>query len=358
MLNRHHAELELKQAIQKLVPDWQDKGEDYIDALLAILPDFFAGKTPHDATPKVALLRRRLVNILAKEQELQLDKSLCDTVFNVQLALAKLFPFNKEASADDAEQLSVEAWEETFTFEIITRETKDLIIFPESPMLTRASTLEYYQGRFGKDEEGNPRNFDNTLMSERQILSLQQQGITFNNIAEGFDFEDEIEHSENLGKYIGEKLGQAVTYSAAIVVMLLSRGPVLFSASLVVGAVTTCAEGPKGFHSGFLATFLLGATAQTSFMIAINVGNVSGAVGEDTACLAQTLLSTSLLQLVLPALVFVAAVVKAHQQNQNLSATYTNITANFFFKAPIQYLAQQGEAIGNSISRNNLPVTI
>jgi hypothetical protein len=364
MLNRNNAELELKKAIQQLLPGWEDKlvaatiprAEYYIDELLNILPDFTAAQhSNQNPNQRLTQLRRRLLKILTQEQELLLEKSLCDTAFDIQIALAKLFPFNKEVTTDENEQtLAVEAWEETFTFEVITRETTDLIIFPESAVLTRESTEAYYQGRFGKDEQGNPRNFDNTLMTDRQIYSLQQQGIDIQKPApvaeQDYDLAAEANGDESFGKYLGAKLGKIITFTTAFLIMTLCRGPVLFGASCFVGGITGTAAGLKGFTHGFLSTFLLGAAAQTLFAVTTAAAFVGGVLAEDTTTLALDLLSAGTLPLVLPAIVFVAAIGESIRQNKNLSDTFTKMTTDIFFNIPIKFSATLGESIGNGIT--------
>jgi hypothetical protein len=373
MLNRHNAELALKQAIQELLSGWTDKfvavdgdsqsfarAEYYMDVLLNILPDFSAASSKRSnlsRDDKIAHLRRRLITILAHEQDLSLEKSFCDTVFTIQIALAKLFPFNKEAS-DGMEQAG-EAWEETFSFETITRDTDNLIIFPESAVLTKASTQAYYQGQFGRDGAGNLRNFDNTPMSARQINSLQQQGINLqppvlddddSEEYEAFDNEDETFEETNLGKYLGEKIGKVITFTTAFTIMFLCRGPVMFGASCGVGAITAIAAGPNGFHQGFLSTFLLGATAQALFVLTTAAGYAGGVLSENTANVAIDFLGTSTLPLILPTIVFCAAVHQAIHRDENISLTFSRMATNIFFNIPIKYSARLGEVIGNSIS--------
>jgi hypothetical protein len=371
MLNRLNAELELKQTIHQLVPGWNENAElvahdgartgYYIDVLMGILPDFtFSSQfnSPPDLTQKVMQLRRRLINILANEVELNLEKSLCDTVFTIQLALAKLFPFNKELLVDENEQpLTIEAWEETFNFEILTRDTENLIIFPESAVLSRESTVEYYQGRYGKDEAGHPRNFDNTLMTARQILSLQSQGITIEaaQIQDeedeyDYDFEVEANGEVSVGKYLGATLGKAVTYSAALAMMVLSRGPILFSASFIVGGITTLTGGHKGFVHGFLSTYLMGAAAQTFFVLSTAASYMVGMLAEETATLAVGFIGTSSLPLVLPTIIFFAAVHQSLVHNQNFSDTFAKMATNVFFTTPIKFSARLGELIENGFT--------
>jgi hypothetical protein len=94
----------------------------------------------------------------------------------------------------------------------------------------------------------------------------------------------------------------------------------------------------------------MGAAAQTFFVLSAAASYIIGMLAEETATLAVGFIGASSLPLVLPTIIFFAAVHQSLVHNQNFSDTFAKIATDVFFTTPIKFSARLGELIENGFT--------
>jgi hypothetical protein len=266
MLSLTLANQELKDAIEQLTrhPWANDQADtiDYIDHLLSILPfreqASAVTSVPQTTANKLSLLRHRLTYILDNEKSLRLDKTACDAIFNIQLALARAYPFNAEyENEEEEEEEQQEAWSDPFSSGKLTRDMEDVVILSNTPALSKAMAEQRYDPNKGSssgyDKHNHPKDMNNVLLSAREIKSLIKQGIAINVNAR--------KTSKTLGGSIGLFIGNCISgvFFTALIFLAVLAPMIFFAAALTTGIKICHYLITTGIMTAFTASIVLSA---------------------------------------------------------------------------------------------------
>jgi hypothetical protein len=301
VLDMDKAKQELVQLIRGLRPGWYPADNTtlyYMQKLLQFLPDYpprhvaekstvkitdvafevdAGADTPFRPSPKeteqehlenktVALLRRRLFNILDNEDHLLLRVEECENAFKIELVLAKLFPRNDQVLVDESGQPVIEeTWYDPIGGDNFTRKSTDIIVYTRTYSTSKEAALEWFKSSLAFQNDGHPKDMDHSKLSLREIASLIDQGVEFHRPSPPTreqEPEPEPEPQPQLvvaePVSVGEVVGLYIGIFISLYLWMLSATacPPLVLASILMGFVAVFANNRENI--GVVYAFIIG----------------------------------------------------------------------------------------------------
>jgi hypothetical protein len=340
MLNRDKANNELKQALQNLAPDWQDQAGDtfyYIDELLKVVQPARTSEV-RDTTPlgKVADLRVRCRTMLNREAISHLDVKFCDQLFNIEFALAKLFPTNNLIRSHP------ETWDDPINGTTFTRETEDVIVFTRMFAITRESAIEFFIKNPSFSPDGRLRDMQNVELSSRELASLERQGISLNDTS--------TYQIKNLGSNVGRWLANFFCIlGVATYVTVSFFSPTLLITIFMAGVLIKLLDQEAFDWFEFLKlTIISGGVTLAWFVFVVETLSHFQLLSAPTVIMLSGYFMSLALPLIVPAVLLAAAII-AYNNNQGVASTFRGLVEDIFLNRPAESLGRVGEQIGLQI---------
>jgi hypothetical protein len=379
MLNRQNANLELQNIIRLLKhdPDWNPAEETtlfYINTLIEILPYSSAPQVNNDtdenqtqAAPseidniqkRLELLRRITFNLLENESLLDLPRSIFDNAFAIEIALARLFPSNNLLLVDDDNNPYVdEVWEEPIHYVPITRKS-DVIIFSRTGAILKKTAEDYYSATStsGFDDQGNPRDYNNYILSAREIKSINHQGVP---LAKRSPTQQRVivalsENDASYGKFLGALFGKIMIIYMLVYTVALSPLTLLM-ASVIVGFVAAISTNnnentARNFIAGMLSVIFTGGILMSFSVLGAAALFGKAMLTASTAVALITFILAVPIPILAPILVLGFTAYSAHVYDEPTSKVLFEGCRDLFWKYPTEMFGQLGKETGVLLQR-------